>query len=286
MSARKRVLQISGIAAGVIGGVAAAAPDNALGRRVRRTTRVLARDIRYFAASTPGILYRLAGRHPDPNVTDDILADRIRSTIGPLEKRLDTPRVHVMVDDHVAVLHGEVPDGRVACAIEDAILRVSGVDGVESHLHLGLLRGDTRPSEGEALSDSEALQKLLAAAKAAGARYPYAATRAVLCAFADRIPEDEWRQVLGHLPDDVRHIALAPRRFGRLRKHIKTFEGLVDAVSESSAVERGQADEVTRAVVGVLRTLVPDEASDVSSVLPTELQVFWEGAGTVPTDAR
>jgi hypothetical protein len=108
----------------------------------------------------------------------------------------------------------------------------------------------------------------------------------VLVAFADRVPDNEWRQVLGHLPDDVVHIAVPPRRFGRLRKHVKTFEGLVAAVGESGAVESQQADEVTRAVVGVLRTLVPDEASDVAAVLPTELRVFWEGATTAPTDVR
>ena len=105
----------------------------------------------YAVASAPGILYRLAGRKPDPDVADDVLADRIRSSLGPLEKRLDVPRVHVMVEDHVALLHGDVPDVCDAAAIEHAVMRVSGVDGVESHLHAGLLVGDTRPSEGAAV---------------------------------------------------------------------------------------------------------------------------------------
>ena len=55
------------------------------------------------------IRYRLQQRHPDPNVDAVTLADRIRSTIGPLERVLDLPHVHVMVEGHVALLHGDVP---------------------------------------------------------------------------------------------------------------------------------------------------------------------------------
>ena len=96
----------------------------------------------------PGLVYRLAGRHPNPDVSDDILADRVRSSIGGLEKRLDVPHIHVMVEDHVAILHGEVTEDSDVRALEHAIVRVSGVRGVESHLHVGLAPGDTRPSEG------------------------------------------------------------------------------------------------------------------------------------------
>src|ERR1700687_6230895 len=103
MTITKRLVQTAGWAAAVIGVAAAAVPDSG----ARRLADRLGRDVRYAAASAPGILYRLAGRRPDPDVSDDVLADRIRSTLGPLEKRLDVPRVHVMVEDHVAVLHGE-----------------------------------------------------------------------------------------------------------------------------------------------------------------------------------
>jgi len=110
MAITKPLVKTAGVTAGVIGIVAASAPDSVVGRAARRLADRLARDIRYAAASAPGIVYRLAGRRPDPDVSDDVLVDRIRSGLGPVEKRLDVPRVHIMVDDHVAIVHGDVPD--------------------------------------------------------------------------------------------------------------------------------------------------------------------------------
>lgn len=95
-----------------------------------------------------GVLYRLRGQKPDPEVDDLTLADRIRSELGPLEKRLDLPHVHVMAEDHVVLLHGDVEWPHEAAAIEHAVRSVSGVHDVESHLHVGLLPSDTRPSTG------------------------------------------------------------------------------------------------------------------------------------------
>jgi hypothetical protein len=95
-----------------------------------------------------GLVYRLSGRRPDPDVDDLTLADRVRSTLGPVEKQLDLPHVHVMVEDHVVLLHGEVEWPHEAATLEEAAQRVSGVRDVESHLHTGMLPSDTRPSEG------------------------------------------------------------------------------------------------------------------------------------------
>ena len=95
-----------------------------------------------------GSMYRLFGRRPDPNVDDATLADRVRSQLGPIEKRLDVPRVHVMVDNHIVHLHGDVEWPHEAATIVEAARHVAGVEQVDSHLHLGLLRSDTRPSEG------------------------------------------------------------------------------------------------------------------------------------------
>jgi hypothetical protein len=95
-----------------------------------------------------GLLYRLVGRHPDPEVDDLTLADRVRSQLGPLEKRLDVPHVHVMVEDHVVLLHGEVEWPHEAASIEEAARRVSGVRDVESHLRTGALPSNLRPSAG------------------------------------------------------------------------------------------------------------------------------------------
>ena len=53
-----------------------------------------------------------------------------------------------MVENHVALLHGDVATRADAEAIEKAVAAVSGVEGVNSHLHIGLMKSDTRPSEG------------------------------------------------------------------------------------------------------------------------------------------
>jgi uncharacterized protein (DUF2267 family) len=279
----KRLVQTAGLAAGVIGVVVATAPDSGAGRTARRLADRLARDVRYASASAPGILYRLAGRRPDPNVSDDVLADRIRSNLGPLEKRLDVPRVHVMVEGHVAILHGEVPGERDGVAIARAVMRMSGVKGVESHLHAGLAAGDTRPSQGAVVPPpaSDALCALLDAARDAGAgSNARPAVHAVLCGFADRIPEDERAQTFAHLPADVRALARGPRRHGDRPPRLKTLPQLVAAITAEGGIEAQHADEITRAVVATLRGLAPEEARDVAAVLPPELRELWE---TQPT---
>jgi len=279
MTITRRLVQAAGLTAGAIGAVAVAAPDTAVGRSARRAADRLSRDVRYAVASAPGILYRLSGREPDPNVPDDVLADRVRSSIGPLEKRLDIPHVHVMVDDHVVIVHGEVSSERDACAIEHAIMRVSGVEGVESHLHPGLAPGDTRPSQGAAVppAPSSAMRTLLDAARDAGAGSdPRPAVHAVLCGFTDRLPEDERAQLVAHLPADVRALAGPARRHGERTPRLKTVPQLVAAVIAEGGIEPAHADDITRAVVASLRGLVREEARDVAAVLPADLRELWE----------
>ena len=279
MRVTKRVLQASGLIAGVIGVVAASAPETGAGRAARRLAQRLARDARYAVASAPGLLYRLSGRHPDPGVSDDVLADRIRSSLGPLEKRLDIPRVHVMVEDHVAIVHGEVPADSDARAIGHAIIRVSGVRGVESHLHPGLIAGDTRPSEGarEGRHPSEAMRLLLSAAQDAGAGpEPRDTVHTVLCGFTDRIPEGERVHVLAHLPSDARALAGPAHRHGEHAPRVKSLPQLVASAVEQGGLDPRHAERITRSVVAALRSLVPEEADDVAAVLPAELRDLWD----------
>lgn len=106
------------------------------------------RRLRYAGGRLQGLSYHLEGRHPDPNASDDIVADRVRSAIGGLEKQLDLPHVHVLVERHVALLHGDVGSEADARAIERAVAKVWGVRDVDSHLQVGLIAGDTRPSQG------------------------------------------------------------------------------------------------------------------------------------------
>lgn len=277
MPTAKRVIQAAGLAAGVLGAAAASASQTPFGKNARRVAHRLARGGRYAVASAPGMLYRFSRRHPDPNVSDDILADRIRSSIGPVEKRLDLPHVHVMVEDHVAIVHGEVTGDDDVRAIEHAILRVSGVRGVESHLHVGLIMGDTRPSDGAASAPpSDALRILLEAARTAGSQRPRAAVHAVLCGFSERIPDAEREQVFAHLPADVRALAGPARHHGERPPRIKKLEQLVSAIIEEGGVEPERAAKITRTIVRALRNLVPEEARDVAAVLPTELRELWE----------
>lgn len=130
------------------GGAVALRPGTAANHTVRRGLRAAGRTMRHVAGQLKGTAYRLSGGHPDPRVSDDVLADRIRSSLGPIEKRLDLPRIHVMVEKHVALLHGDVATPADADELVAAVERVPGVAGVESRLHVGLIPGDTRPSEG------------------------------------------------------------------------------------------------------------------------------------------
>ena len=116
MRTTKRVLQAAGITAGAIGAIAATAPGNPIGRGARRLGDRLTRDLRYAAATTPGLVYRLAGRYPDPDVSDQVIADRVRSKLGPIEHRFDLPRIDVRVEDDVeAAVHA------VLCGFTDRL---------------------------------------------------------------------------------------------------------------------------------------------------------------------
>lgn len=97
------------------GKVAAAAAATGTAVAVRRYAR-------QHPGAWNGITYRLGGRTPDPDVDEHTLADRIRSTLGPLEKQLDVPRVTVLVEGRVALLHGEVDWPHEAAAAPDAVL--------------------------------------------------------------------------------------------------------------------------------------------------------------------
>jgi BON domain len=143
---RKRVTGVLAVAV-LTAGIAFV--ETVLGRRVsRKFARAVTRRARYESGRLEGLRYRLAGRHPDPDVDDLVLADRVRSTLGPMEHRLDIPRLHVQVQAHEVLLHGDVVDQGQAATILEATRAVPGVRAVHPHLCVGLLPGDTRPSEG------------------------------------------------------------------------------------------------------------------------------------------
>ncbi len=87
-----------------------------------------------MVSKAKGLAYRTLRRHPDPDVDDATLADRIRSSLGPLEKQLKVPRIHVTVEHGVAILHGDITDTDTADQIVHAAEAIAGVRGVRSHL--------------------------------------------------------------------------------------------------------------------------------------------------------
>ena len=249
---------------------------------VRRASGKLAREARHLRGVADGAWYRIRGRRPNPRVSDDILTQRVRSSLGQLRKERDLPRVHVMVEDGLVLLHGELPTAEDVSEIERRVLEVSGVYSIESYLHVGLASGTARPSAGRAAraeQPSDARRALLQAARDAGASSDdaAAAVRAVLGAFTDRIPEDEREQLLSHLTRDARALAGPPRRSGA-PSALRTVGELVASVTESGDISPERAEHITEAVLGRLRTLVPEEAADVAAVLPPELRALWTNA--------
>lgn len=265
----------------LVSGVVVLRPGTHANGVARHRLDLIRRRLRHFAGRLRGVVYRMRGRRPEPDVADDVLTDRIRSSLGGLEQRLDLPRVHVMVEDHVALLHGAVGTAQEADEIERAVASVSGVAGVESYLHIGLGGGDTRPSAGRAEHPaSEARTRLIDAATAAGIDAADASqvVRAILASFAERLPSGEREHVAAHLPADVRELFTPPRRAHRGAPS-RTMHGFLSRVgSAAPALAQHDSMRVTAAVLQALRSLVPEEQDDVTAVLPTELRDLWQPA--------
>jgi uncharacterized protein (DUF2267 family) len=273
---RKQVTEVVMRGAALIGSGVAIVRGTEIDRLARRLAADVEHRTRYLRSAWPGIRYRLAGRHPDIDVSDDVLADRVRSTLGPVTRRLDIPHVHVSVHDGVATLHGVVPSVLDAHELEYRTHRVPGVRGVASYLHGGVWPSDTRPSEGRAVEQrSSAYGTLITAARDAGtpAGAEERGVRAVLGAFFERIPIDEREQVLAHLPADARALAEPPRRHGELR--LRTIDSFDDEIARAAGVDGLVADALCFTVLAALRALVPEEVVDVEAVLPAGLRAAW-----------
>jgi uncharacterized protein (DUF2267 family) len=284
MRMRTIVATVGGAALGVVGVQAVVGPGTHGRALLRRSGDRVARRARYLADRWHGVSYRARGRHPDPTASGAVLADRIRSSLGPLEARMDLPHIHVMAEDHIALLHGDVATAEQAHELEAAVAAVSGVEDVESHLHVGLLPSDTRPSDGaHHQPPSAALRQLLGAATGAGVDEQHAPTalRAILGAFLERLPAGEREQAAAHLPADVRRLAAAPRRVGAPGRQPRTVADLVALVVAIDGVTAESAEPVIAAVLATLRMLVPEEVADIGAVLPHDLAQFWK-EGSAP----
>ena len=249
----------------------------AAGRRLsRRMARRITRVARYEAGRLEGTRYRLRGGAPDPGATDAVLADRVRSMLGPIEQRLDVPHVLVSACGHDVALHGDVGSDGDAETIVAAVAAVPGVGRVESHLHVGMGAGDTRPSEGRARRpQSAALRRLVSAAHGGGAPRgtEQSAVRSVLSTFAGALPPGERRHVVGHLPADVRALVSEAAVAHAPVRRIDDF-----AVTALPTLPPDDRRSVVESVLGALRELVPEEDVDVSAVLAEELRHLWKTA--------
>ena len=250
-----------------------------LRRRGRMGVAWTTRRLRYLSGWARGERYHLTGHHPDPAVSDDILADRVRTQLGPVTKRLDIPHVHVMVADHVVTLHGDVASADDAYALEEAVTATSGVQGVVSLLHEGLLRSDSRPSEGAEQQHSEAFRRLLAAAREAGCRDNAArpVLRAVLGGFFEHLRERDRAHLTSHLPADVKRLTLPPRRTGLALSCMRNnMDAFVDAVANLDSLTPEVAHDVVVVILRTLRDLLPNEVRDIEGDLPIELRDVWD----------
>ena len=248
-------------------------------RRMRTRARHWLRGRRlHLYGRLQGAAYRLGGGTPSPDVPDLVLTDRIRSTLGGLEKKLDIPHLHVMVNNRVALLHGEVSTADDAAAVVAAVRRVPGVSAVHSELAVGLTPGDTRPSEGRLNQQpSPMLTAFIRAAESAMTRPEPPAKSivgAVLTTWFERLPRRERAHVASHLPPDVRALVAPIRR--RQPTDVRSPSELYTTVAARCDLhDYYTAREVTRAVLGALRDLVPEERRDIEVVLPEQLAAIW-----------
>lgn len=251
-----------------------------LRRRLRKVARGAVAEAHHLQGVLHGVEYRAGGRQPDPMVDDATLADRVRSELGRLERRLDVPRLHVMVRNHVATLHGEVISESDVEALERRVLQVAGVWGVRSYLHVGLASGDTPPSIGRTTGHPSPLHDELLAAAAAAGLSPESArrtVRAVLQTLAERIPEDERRHLASHLPADVRAMLRPPATRGAAQR-VRDIDEFLSIVAATAHLDEITVAPVAEAVLGTLRESVPEEAADVAAVLPAGLRAWWQVA--------
>ena len=208
------------------------------------------------------------------------LADRVRTYLGPIVRDLDLPRIHVMAEGRRVLLHGDVANDTDASAIERIVRGFEDVESVESHLHVGLLPGDNRPSEAEP-PRSTMMEALLETAELIGITPGGPAHSAVwgtLSAILEQIPPDERRHVFAHFPSDVVVFVKPRQQFGDENIHWKTELALDVAASLRGGIDLPTAEVLVPLVIGVLRRFVPEEDHDVQRSLKAALRDLWKAS--------
>jgi hypothetical protein len=115
-------------------GASVAAIGGWLVTRSKSFTKGVGPYLHRTAHESKGLAYRALRRHPSTTVDDSVLADRVRSTIGPLEKQLHNSRINVTVENGIAILHGDIESREAATQLEEAVRSVAGVRDIRSNL--------------------------------------------------------------------------------------------------------------------------------------------------------
>jgi len=115
-------------------GASVAAIGGWLGTRSKSLSKSASPYLHRTVNGAKGLAYRAMRRHPSTDVDDSVLADRIRSAIGPLEKPLQSARINVTVENGIAILHGDIESREAATQIEEAVRGIAGVRDVRSNL--------------------------------------------------------------------------------------------------------------------------------------------------------
>lgn len=252
-----------------------------MSRRLRRTLAACAGFVLTVVAVSAAVrVWRQERDKPasDDRAPDPVVADRVRSALGSVEKALDVPRVHVQVERGVALLHGDVPTEAAAQVLVERAAAVPGVRAVASHLHVGMLPSDTAPSSGH-VERSAVARRLIAAARGGGGGEVTAelAARRVVEVFASALPRHARTRVASHLPLDVAPWALPERPVPGLM----TVDDLYDAVVADDLIPAAHAPWVVVGVLRALRASLPSDVGEIGRELPGALRHLW--ADAVPT---
>ncbi|MGZ6792468.1 MAG: BON domain-containing protein [Mycobacteriales bacterium] len=276
-----RRLAVPALAVAAVGGWLARRPTPA-GRVVRRAEHRAGSRLRWVRGRSRHWGYALADRRPDPDVPDEVLAERVRAELGLVTSKLDLPRVHVAVEHHVVTLEGAVGDAADASLLQEEAMAVSGVRQVVSHLQEGLPPGINRPSQGAGGAPSPVLRALLHEVEAAGCPQAHSlfAVQRALTTFLAALPRRERRRVYAHLPYDVRRISV-PLPHHPPAPQDQALQVFLDRAVHPDQIDTEHAEQAVRGVLRVLHGLDPHEAERIAPLLPTSLRELWEQGAQV-----
>jgi hypothetical protein len=208
-------------------------------------------------------------------LTNQDLADQVRSQLGHLIHALDLPRIHVMAEDQTVLLHGEVGSESDRDRILNYIRFIPGVESIESHMSVGLLPSDTRPSEGKPPRSAmyQALEAHLVDSGVIGAS-ARPAMIGVLLSILDVIPAHERDHLMGHFPADVK-VLVSPWIGVREPITVRTPLELEIAAAFRGGTSVSDASHFVKSFIETIRTYVPEEDHDVQATLNNSLRAYW-----------